>query len=102
MNDLPKSPATKHDGVREPLVGGDELDLMQVNKGDLSDWVESSEAVAAVSGVTGEGAAGGGSGQAQPLKDAGTGFNFPRPGFTLIPHADSGPVPLGLAFDVGI
>ena len=35
-----------------------------------------------MSGVAGEGAAGGGSGQAQALKDAGTGFNSLRPGFT--------------------
>ena len=34
-----------------------------------------------MSGVAAEGAAGGGSGQAQALKDAGTGFNFLRPGF---------------------
>ena len=34
-----------------------------------------------MSGVAGEGAAGGGSGQAQALKDAGTGFNFLRPSF---------------------
>ena len=45
MNDLPKSPATKPEGVREPLVGGDVLDVVQVGKGDLSDWVELMEAV---------------------------------------------------------
>ena len=48
MNDLPKSPATKHEGVREPLVGGDVLDVVQVGKGDLSDWVELMEAVEAL------------------------------------------------------
>ena len=48
MNDLPKSPATKHGGVREPLVGGDVLDVVQVGKGDLSDWVELMEAVEAL------------------------------------------------------
>ena len=36
-----------------------------------------------MSGVAGEGAADGGSGQAQALKDAGTGFNFLRPGFAF-------------------
>ena len=36
MNDLPKSPATKHEGVREPLVGGDVLDVVQAGRGDLS------------------------------------------------------------------
>ena len=48
MNELPKSPATKHEGVREPLVGGDVLDVVQVGKGDLSDWVELMEAVEAL------------------------------------------------------
>ena len=28
MNDLPKSPATKHESVREPLVGDDVLDVV--------------------------------------------------------------------------
>jgi hypothetical protein len=40
MNDSPKSPTTKHEGVHEPLVGGDVLDVVQVGRGDLSDWVE--------------------------------------------------------------
>lgn len=35
MNDLPKSPAIDHEDVREPLVGGDELDVVQVGKGDF-------------------------------------------------------------------
>ena len=48
MNDLPKSPATKHEGVREPLVGGDVLDVVQAGRGDLSDWVELMEAVEAL------------------------------------------------------
>ena len=48
MNDLPKSPATKHGGVREPLVGGDVLDVVQAGRGDLSDWVELMEAVEAL------------------------------------------------------
>lgn len=48
MNDSPKSPATKHAGVREPLIGGDVLDVVQVGKGDLSDWVEWMAAVEAV------------------------------------------------------
>ena len=38
-----------------------------------------------MSGVAAEGATGGGSGQAQALKDAGTGFNFLRPGFARPP-----------------
>ena len=48
MNDSPKSPATKHEGVREPLVGGDVLDVVRVGKGDLSDWEELMEAVEAL------------------------------------------------------
>ena len=48
MNELPKSPATKHEGVREPLVGGDVLDVVQAGRGDLSDWVELMEAVEAL------------------------------------------------------
>ena len=48
MNDSPKSPTTKHDGVREPLVGGAVLDVVQAGRGDLSDWVELMEAVEAV------------------------------------------------------
>ena len=35
MHDLPKSPATKHGGVRDPLVGGDVLDVVQANRGEL-------------------------------------------------------------------
>ena len=48
MNDLPESSATKHEGVREPLVGGDVLDVVQAGRGDLSDWVELMEAVEAL------------------------------------------------------
>ncbi len=48
MNYSPKSPTTKHEGVREPMVGGDVLDVVQVGKGDLSDWVELMEAVEAL------------------------------------------------------
>lgn len=48
MNYSPKSPTTKHEGVREPLVGGDVLDVVQVGKGDLSDWMELMEAVEAL------------------------------------------------------
>ena len=33
MNDLPKSPATKHGGVRDPLVGGDVLDVVHRRAG---------------------------------------------------------------------
>ena len=45
-----------------------------------------------MSGVAGEGTAGGGSGQAQALKDAGTGFNFLRPGFPRFPRFPGFPV----------
>jgi hypothetical protein len=48
MNYSPKSPTTKHEGVRESLVGGDVLDVMQAGRGDLSDWVELMEAVEAL------------------------------------------------------
>ena len=48
MNYSPKSPTTKHEGVREPLVGGGVLDVVQAGKGDLSDWVELMEAVEAL------------------------------------------------------
>jgi len=48
MNYSPKSPTTKHDGVRESLVGGDVLDVVQAGRGDLSDWVELMEAVEAL------------------------------------------------------
>jgi hypothetical protein len=48
MNYSPKSPTKKHEGVREPLVGGDVLDVVQVGKGDLSDWMELMEAVEAL------------------------------------------------------
>ena len=48
MNYSPKSPTEKHEGVREPLVGSDVLDLVQEGRGDLSDWVELMEAVEAL------------------------------------------------------
>ena len=48
MNYSPKSPTTMHEGVRESLVGGDVLDVVQVGRGDLSDWVELMEAVEAL------------------------------------------------------
>jgi hypothetical protein len=48
MNYLPKSSTTKLEGVREPLVGGDVLDVVQAGRGDLSDWVELMEAVEAL------------------------------------------------------
>jgi len=48
MNYSPKSPTTKHDGVREPLVGSEVLDVVQAGRGDLSDWVELMEAVEAL------------------------------------------------------
>lgn len=48
MNYLPKSPTTKTEGVCEPLVGRDVLDVVQAGKGDLSDWVELMEAVEAL------------------------------------------------------
>ncbi len=48
MNYSPKSPTTKHDGVRESLVGSGVLDVVQVGRGDLSDWVELMDAVEAL------------------------------------------------------
>ena len=48
MTYSPKSPTTKHEGVREPLVGGDVLDVVQAGRGDLSDWEELMEAVEAL------------------------------------------------------
>ena len=48
MHDLPRSPTTKHDGVREPLAGSDVLDVVQAGRGDLSDWVALMEAVEAL------------------------------------------------------
>lgn len=48
MNYSPKSPTIKHEGVREPLVGAEVLDAVQVGKGDLSDWVELMQAVEAL------------------------------------------------------
>lgn len=48
MNYSPKSPMTKHDGVRELLVGDDVLDVVQAARGDLSDWMELMEAVEAL------------------------------------------------------
>ncbi len=48
MSYSPKSPTKKHEGVREPLVGSDVLDVVQEGSGDLSDWVELMEAVEAL------------------------------------------------------
>ncbi|UJJ57970.1 MULTISPECIES: hypothetical protein [Rhodanobacter] len=48
MNYSPKSPATEHEGVREPLVGSDVLDAVQAGRGDLSDWMELMDAVEAL------------------------------------------------------
>jgi hypothetical protein len=47
MNNSPKSPTKKHEGVREPLAGSDVLNVDQAGRGDLSDWVELMEAVEA-------------------------------------------------------
>ena len=55
MNCSPKSPATMHEGVREPLIGSDVLDVVQAGRGDLSDWVELMEAVEALCPVWPEG-----------------------------------------------
>ena len=41
---LPKN----SEGVREPLAGGNVLDVVQAVKGDLSDWVELMEVVEAL------------------------------------------------------
>jgi hypothetical protein len=43
-----KLPTESAKGVREPLAGGRVLDVAQVGKGDLSDWVELMEAVEAL------------------------------------------------------
>ncbi len=43
-----KSLAKNSEGVREPLAGGDVLDVVQAGKGDLSDWVELMEVVEAL------------------------------------------------------
>ena len=48
MNYSLKSPTTTDKGVREPLIGGDVLDVIQTGKGDLSDWIELMEAVEAL------------------------------------------------------
>jgi hypothetical protein len=48
VNYSPKSPTTKHESVREPLAGGDVLDVTQTGRGDLSDWMELMEAVEAL------------------------------------------------------
>jgi len=48
MNYSPKSPTTGREGVRDPLIGGDVLDVVQASKGDLSGWVELMEAVEAL------------------------------------------------------
>ncbi len=43
-----KLPTESAKGVREPLAGGRVRDVVQVGKGDLSDWVELMEAVEAL------------------------------------------------------
>lgn len=43
-----KSLTDRVKSVREPLAGGRVLDVVQVGKGDLSDWVELMEAVEAL------------------------------------------------------
>jgi len=48
MNYSTKFPTAKHEGVREPLAGGDVLDVEPAGRGDLSDWVELMEAVEAL------------------------------------------------------
>ena len=48
MNYLPESPTTEGQGVREPLIGGEVLDVAQAGRGDLSDWVDLMEAVEAL------------------------------------------------------
>lgn len=48
MNYSMKSPTTRHDGVREPLVGGDVPHVMRTGNDDLSDWVDLMEAVEAL------------------------------------------------------
>ena len=48
MSDLPKSPSTEEKAVCRPLAGGGVLDVVQVGRGDLSDWVELMEAVEAL------------------------------------------------------
>jgi hypothetical protein len=48
MNCSLRSPTKEHGTVREPLVGGDVLNVVQTGRGDLSDWVELMEAVEAL------------------------------------------------------
>ncbi|TAM57259.1 MAG: hypothetical protein EPN49_16120 [Rhodanobacter sp.] len=48
MNCSPKLPTTKHEGVREPLVGSGMPQIVQAGKGNLSDWMELMEAVEAL------------------------------------------------------
>lgn len=48
MNYSPQLPATKPEGVREPLAGGAVPYTVQAGRGDLSDWVELMEAVEAL------------------------------------------------------
>ena len=51
MNYLPKSPTTTHEGTREPQVVSDVPDVVQAGKGDLSDWLESMDAMSALCSV---------------------------------------------------
>lgn len=48
MNYSPKLPKTQPEGVREPLAGGAVPYVVQVGRGDLSDWVELMEVVEAL------------------------------------------------------
>lgn len=48
MNCSPRLPTKEHEIVREQLVGCDVLDIVQMGRGDLSDWVELMEAVEAL------------------------------------------------------
>jgi hypothetical protein len=43
-----KLPRKNSEGVREPLAGGNVLDIVQAGRGDLSDWVELMEVVEAL------------------------------------------------------
>lgn len=48
MNYSTKSLTESVQGVREPLAGGRVVDVVQLARGDLSDWVELMEAVEAL------------------------------------------------------
>lgn len=48
MNCLPNLPTTRAEGAREPLAGGNVLNVARASRADLSDWVELMEAVEAL------------------------------------------------------